>query len=483
MLNKYRTTLGRKDDMIHINFNREDKLSLSRQIYHSIKESILSGKIAGGTKLPSSRELSGELHVARNVVIEAYEQLIAEGYVYSKNGSGTYISEGVVLSDFQGQVCIPQKPAELSKPTVSVSFRTGVPDLALIPIKKWAQFYHKIALDIEPYQMDYQNTFGDDSLRVILARYLNRARGTNTHSENILITNGAAQSFNLVCQLISQNEYALVENPLSYGVLHTLENNGVTMRPIRLDKDGMVTAELPSDPPKLIFTTPGHQFPMGAILTASRRIELIHYAKRNHAYIVEDDYDSEFRFDGNPIESMQYLAPDRVIYVGTFSKTLMPALRIGYMVLPDELCERMCEAKFVSDIHSPVLEQLTLAQFIDSGAFELHIRKMKKVYQKKRNHLISCLKRFFGDRVSVFGAAAGLHFVCSFSEVKFNASLLQKIQQSGLEISSIGKYILNSTENEKHDNILIFGYGNTPIEKMESGIELLAEIINKSKYD
>jgi GntR family transcriptional regulator/MocR family aminotransferase len=466
--------------MIHINLDREDKLSLSRQIYRSIKESILSGKIDGATKLPSSRELAKELHVARNVVIEGYEQLIAEGYAYSKNGSGTYISEGVVMSDAEHKICITQKDITPPKPEVLVSFRTGIPDLALIPIKKWAQYYNKIALDIEPYQMDYQDTFGDYSLRVILAKYLNRVRGTNTRPENIIITNGAAQSFNLLCQLISQKEYALVENPLSCGLLHTLENNGITMRPIRLDKDGMVTAELPSDPPKLIFTTPSHQFPMGSILTASRRIELIHYAKYNNAYIVEDDYDSEFRFDGNPIEPMQCLAPDRVIYVGTFSKTLMPALRIGYMVLPDELCKRIWEAKYVSDIHSPVLEQLTLARFIGSGAFELHIRKMRKVYQKKRNHLISCLKRTFGDRVAVFGDAAGLHFVCSFSDVKFDSDLLRKIQQAGIEISSIDKHILYSTGDEEYENMLIFGYGNTAIEKMETGIELLAEVINKS---
>jgi len=466
--------------MIYIQLNREDKLSLSRQIYRSVKDTIVSGKIAAGTKLPSSRELSSELHVARNVVIEGYEQLLAEGYIYSKNGSGTYISEGVAISDLQRKKWLSQKPAMLSKPPILVSFRTGIPDLELIPIKKWAQIYHKIALDIEPQKMDYQNTAGDDSLRAILAQYLNRVRGTNTRPENIIITNGAAQSFDLLCQLVLENEYALVENPLSYGLLHTLKNNGVTMRPIRLDQDGMVTAELPSEPPKLIFTTPSHQFPMGSILTASRRIELIRYASRNHAYIVEDDYDSEFRFDGNPIESMQYLSPDRVIYIGTFSKTLMPALRIGYMVLPDELYERMCDAKFVSDIHSPVLEQLTLAQFIASGAFELHIRKMQKVYQKKRNHLISCLKRTFGDRVLVFGAAAGLHFVCSFPGVKFDSSLLQKIQQAGIEISSIDKHILYSKLKEEYDNVLIFGYGNTPIERMETGIELLVEIINKS---
>lgn len=464
--------------MIYINLNREEKLSLSRQIYRSIKETILSGKIVAGMKLPSSRELSAELHVARNVIIEGYEQLIAEGYAYSKNGSGTYVSEGVFMSGLEHRNNFSKETEALIEPRVKVSFRTGIPDLELIPIKKWGQFYHKIALDIEPHQMDYQNSFGDDTLRFTLAQYLNRVRGTNTRPENILITNGAAQSFHLLCQLVSNDEYALVENPLSYGLLHTLESNGVTMRLIRLDKDGMVTAELPSDPPKLIFTTPSHQFPLGSILTASRRIELIHYASSHHAYIVEDDYDSEFRYDGNPIESMQYLAPDRVIYVGTFSKTLMPALRIGYMVLPDELREKMCEAKFVSDIHSPILEQLTLAQFMDSGAFELHIRKMQKVYQKKRNHLIEWLKRTFGDRVQIIGAAAGLHFVCSFTGIKFDANMLRKIEESGIEISSMDKHLLPSAIHKEYDNMLIFGFGNTPIEKMEMGIELLAEVIN-----
>lgn len=466
--------------MIHINLDRDHKTSLSRQIYRSIKESILSGKIAAGTKLPSSRELSGELHVARNIVIECYEQLIAEGYAYSKNGSGTYISEGVV-SHYSEQKTNVLAEAELpSKSAACVSFRTGVPDLGLIPIKKWAQIYHKIALDIDPNQLDYQNTIGDHSLRTSLAKYLNRARGTNTRPENILITNGAAQSFHLLCQLVSQNECALVENPLSYGLRHTLERNGVPMLPLYLAEVGTVPSEFPPKHPKLIFTTPSHQFPMGFILSASKRIDLVNFAKQNDAYIVEDDYDSEFRFDGKPIESMQFLSPDRVIYVGTFSKTLMPALRIGYMVLPNELRERMREAKYVSDIHSPVLEQLTLAQFIESGAFELHIRKMQKIYHRKRNYLIACLERSFGRRVSISGAAAGLHFVAAFHGVQFDSDLIYKIQQAGIEISPVDKYLLPSAMNSQYENALIFGYGNTPINKMEKGIELLADIINFS---
>lgn len=467
--------------MIHINLDRNNGTSLSRQIYHSIKESILSGKIAAGIKLPSSRELSGELHVARNVVIECYEQLIAEGYVYSKNGSGTYIGEGVVSPYIDRKTNVPVEAELSSKPAVYISFRTGIPDLGLIPIKKWAQIYHKIALDIDPNQMDYQNAIGDHSLRTSLAQYLNRARGTNTRPENILITNGAAQSFHLLCQLVSQNECALVENPLSYGLRHTLECNGVSMWPLHLGEVGVVVSEFPPKPPRLIFTTPSHQFPMGSILSASKRIELINYAKQNNAYIVEDDYDSEFRFDGNPIESMQFLSPDRVIYVGTFSKTLMPALRIGYMVLPDELRERMREAKYVSDIHSPVLEQLTLAQFIESGAFELHIRKMQKIYHRKRNYLIACLERNFEQQLLISGAAAGLHFVVAFNGIQFDSDLLHKIQQAGIEISPAEKYLLPSAMNSQYKNALIFGYGNTPINKMENGVELLADIINSKE--
>lgn len=469
--------------MIHINLDREDKLSLSRQIYRSIKNGILTGKIKSGTKLPSSRELSSELHVARNVVVDCYEQLIAEGYAYTKNGSGTYISDGVVLPRKDKETAVIKTEVVSPKPEIKVSFRTGIPDLSLIPINKWAQLYHKSAIGISPSEMDYQDPMGNEVLRATLARYLNRVRGTDANPQNIIITNGAAQSFNLICKLLSTKDYALVENPLSHGLLHTLESNNVKLSAIRLDSDGMVTKELPKSAPKLIFTTPSHQFPMGSILTASRRIELINYVASNDAYIVEDDYDSEFRFDGNPIESMQNLAPERVIYVGTFSKTLMPALRIGYMVLPDKLTRQLREAKYVADIHSPVLEQLTLSSFIESGSFERHLRNMQKLYHRKRDLLIKTLKKYFGDSVEIFGAAAGLHFVAAFSGVKFDATLLEKIRDGGIEISAVSKHLYKEGCSENYDNLLIFGYGNTAVDKIESGINTLYKIIKGEKQD
>lgn len=465
--------------MIYINIDRKSNNSLSSQIYNAIKESVLLGIIQPGEKLPSSRELSKYLNVARNVVIESYEQLIAEGYSYSKNGSGTYICEGVQFQRVETVNTSKQINANKCPDSNIISFRTGIPDLAAIPIKKWAQLYQKIALNIRPSQLDYQDSFGDYKLRTQLSLYLNRARGACTSPENILITNGAAQSFDLLCRLVPRNDYALVENPLSYGILHTLKTNHVKMQSINVDEQGMVTSELPVNrlKPKLIFSTPSHQFPTGVILPAGRRIEMIKYSQRHNIYIVEDDYDSEFRFDGSPIQSMQYLDPERVIYVGTFSKTLMPALRIGYMVLPTSLCEKMKEAKFVADLHSPILEQLTLADFLETGHFESHIRKMRKLYLKKRNHLVYWLNNTFGENVKISGAEAGLHLVASFDNICFDKALMQKIEANGIQIATVDKHCLSAKTKAHYEHSLIFGYGNTTIEDIEKGVIILSYLL------
>ncbi|MDD3413871.1 MAG: PLP-dependent aminotransferase family protein [Lachnospiraceae bacterium] len=463
--------------MIHIDINRESAISLSKQIYHSIKESILSGTVQPGEKLHSSRELSKYLNVARNVVIESYEQLIAEGYAYSRNGSGTYICKGVQFEKRETGNRKEQYERKDYSNSYVISFRTGIPDLESIPITKWAQLYKETALTIKPSQLDYQNSFGDFELRTQLSLYLNRVRGVRTSPDNILITNGAAQSFSLLCQLVSNDRFALVENPLSYGILHTLQSNHVRIETIGLDQYGMVTSELPQNPPSLIFTTPSHQFPTGVILPASRRIEMISYAQKHSSYIVEDDYDSEFRFDGSPIQSMQYLDPERVIYVGTFSKTLMPALRIGYMVLPNVLCKQMEDAKYVADLHSPILEQLTLAKFIESGHFSRHIGKMRRLYLKKRNYLVQCLKDVFGEKVTISGAQAGMHLIASFHETYFDRDLMKKIEDQGIQITAVNKHYLSSGSGTPYDQSLILGYGNTKIEEMEMGIKILSEVL------
>lgn len=467
--------------MLYINLNKEDSsLSLTKQIYNFFINAIMKGILKQDEKLPSTRELSKYLKVSRNVVIESYEQLIAEGYLYTKNGSGTYVSRGIIFEPktLNKDICVKEK-IKNKIPDDYISFRTGVPDLSAIPIKKWGQIYKKITLSVLEEDMGYKDSSGEYELRYELANYLKRVRGVKTNPENIIITNGAAQVFSLLSELVNKDEYALVENPLSYGILNTLKNKNVKITPISVDEFGMMTDNLPSIAPKLIFTTPSHQFPTGVILPINRRIEMIKYARKHHAYIVEDDYDSEFRFDVGPIQSMQALDSEHVIYVGTFSKIFMPALRMGYMILPNSLCEEMKKSKYIDDLHSPILEQLTMAQFISEGLLDIHIKKMRDIYLKRRNVLIKSLKECFKDRVYISGAQAGMHLVASFKDIVFDDPLLKKIRDNNLEVTPLRRHYIDAEEdiNINYNNSLILGYGNTNIEKIQMGIQRLYLLI------
>lgn len=469
--------------MIYINLDRDNSLSLSKQIYSFIRESIFNETLKEGERLPSTRELAKYHNISRNVVIESYEQLMAEGYIYAKNGSGTYISEGIYFKRADTNNCVKESKTIVKKPNEEIiSFRTGIPELSSIPIKKWGKIYKEITLSISPDYLGYQDSYGEYELRYELSNYLRRVRGVNANPENVLITTGAAQAFSLLCQLVPKDGFALVENPLSHGILYTLNSSNVKIQTVPVDEFGMVTSKLPDSSPKLIFTTPSHQFPTGVILPIKRRIEMIEYARKHNSYIVEDDYDSEFRFDGSPIQSMQYLDPMRVIYVGTFSKTLMPSLRMGYMILPDDLCFLIEHAKYIADIHSPTLEQLTMAKFIEAGFLDLHIKKMKNIYLKKRNFLIKCLKETFGDNASVSGADAGMHIVVTFTNICFDEILLQKIKDNHLEVTPISKHYIcdeiNSHIKPFYDNSLILGYGNTSLSSIETGIKRLHSILS-----
>lgn len=468
--------------MIFIPLERTSSISLSKQLYLFIRDAILNGTLKQGEKLPSSREFGKQLNIARNVVIESYEQLTAEGYVHTKRGAGTYVSEGTFFekADFSPALQKAQGKED-RKEADTICFRTGIPDLSSIPVKQWGKIYKEITMSVQPALMDYQNSYGDYSLRCQLANYLRRTRGVMTRPDNILITNGAAQAFSLLCQMVDNDEYALVENPLSYGILHTLESNRVKLRTISVDAWGMDTSALPSIPPRLIFTTPSHQFPTGVVLPVSRRIEMIQYARKHDAYVVEDDYDSEFRFDGSPIPSMQSLDPSRVIYVGTFSKTLMPSLRMGYIVLPDVLRTQMEMAKYVADLHSPILEQLTMAKFIKEGYLDLHIKKMKGIYLKRRNHLTTCLNQEFKERVTITGASTGMHLVAAFEGIIFDKSTMERVKENHIQITAVNMHYLmeeqSRAEKCPYDSSLIFGYGNTDLISMENGIKLLNSIL------
>jgi GntR family transcriptional regulator/MocR family aminotransferase len=268
----------------------------------------------------------------------------------------------------------------------------------------------------------------------------------------------------------------IVEDPVTYEVQSIYSRSGAVFIPIPVDEHGIQTELLPSDErPAFVLVTPSHQFPLGSILPIQRRISLIRFARINDCYIVEDDYDSEFRYTGAPVSSLQGLDPGLVIYVGTFSKILSPALRLGYMILPSTLISSSRLAKRLSDLHSPTLDQLVLAQFIEEGHLERHIMRMKRLYRKRRDILIRSLKSTFGDRVHILGDATGLHLVAEFPGIDVtDNSVMQSLEQAGVHVYPVE---MHAVRKGLHCHQIILGYGNLTVEQMEDGVTRLATVI------
>jgi GntR family transcriptional regulator/MocR family aminotransferase len=450
----------------------------------------MDGSLHEHQKLPSTRELSSNLNVSRTIVIDAYEQLLAEGYTYSLGGSGTYVNKGIRFNKPIIAMKEIKEDNDFLYPEYSKNFgfRTGVPDLDKVPIMIWGKLYKNVLCSINKQQLDYHNPMGDFELRKELTKYLRRIRGVETNPNQILITNGAAQGFSLLKSFLNHNDFILIENPISQGIIKTLKENNICYKPINVDEMGIITKNLPINPPKLILTTPSHQFPTGIVMTIKRRIELIKYAEKHNSYIVEDDYDSEYRYEGEPIQALQSLNPNRVIYIGSFSKTFCPAIRLGYMILPEILVETVKRAKYGSDLHSPLFEQITMANFIKFGYFEKHIRKMKKIYHKRRDYLIEELKRSFGDKVKITGANAGLHLIATFHSISFNDSFVEDLKNNHIYAHPLIEYDIfkeesktNNSSTNKHS--LVLGFGNMENTDISKGIDIIYHTLHKNSNE
>lgn len=466
---------------MYIQINKKSEMTLTKQVYQTIKTQILTGELKPKEKLTSTRMLARELQLSRNVVIEAYEQLLAEGYIVAIESSGTYVMDGAILEHYKSSLEIVRenKMGLRHEPRADmIDFRTGVPNLELFPKELWADLYKKVSQDMPAMQLDYHEPRGCYDLRYELAQYLRRVRGVNCQPNQMFIITGAAQGFTMLGRLFNPiNSVVLVEDPLSHGIIASLERTHMDLYPVPVDSMGMRTDLLPHHlKPSLIFTTPSHQYPTGCTLPIKRRIDLIHYAREKSAYIVEDDYDSEFRFEGAPIESMQSLDSDRVIYVGTFSKILCPALRMGYMILPDHLIEQVKKIKYAEDLHSPVLEQLTLARFIREGYLERHIRKSKSLYLQKSQLVIKTLKDTFNERVTIMGYSTGIHLVAAFKDVIFDKEMLEKLEANGIKVPTVEEHTL---EKGRYLNQILIGYGNLSDEDIIEGIRRIWEVLDQ----
>lgn len=391
-----------------------------RQVFDALQGAVLTGQLHAGSKLPSTRELAEQLNVSRNVILEAYELLLAEGYITGRSGSGTFVAEGACLAGYTSAAPDgepPAAPAALkSSELAGISFRTGLPALDLFPMKQWGSILQSVCMNSSSSELAYGDPSGNYELRSLLAKHLRRTRGVISKPEHIVITSGAVQALQLIVRLLLQSgNTVFAEEPSNEDLKSILTSTGAKLHEIPVDDWGLQSQKLPVGmSPTCIYATPSHQFPLGGILPIQRRIELVEYARRCGSYILEDDYDSEFRYDGAPLHSLQSLCPEQVIYIGTFSKIMFPSLRIGYMIVPESLVEPCRQLKKLSDYQTPSIEQLALIRFMTKGYLNAHILKMKKLYKKRREHLVVALNDQLSVEFRVMGKAAGLHLVVEF---------------------------------------------------------------------
>ncbi len=456
---------------LHIDINRNSGISLSRQVYEKIRDDILLNRLLPGSRLPASRMLAKELGISRNVVMDAYDQLHAEGYIESRAGSYTRVSDDTHYRGYKGSPSL-QKKFHTSQDLVDVAFQTGVPDLSCFPAIQWGRYLKQAVSQAEPDDLDYSKPEGHDGFRQVLADYLYRARGIGVDPDHIVVTSGATQALYLAAQILFEPGCkALIEDPGGFGMLQILKTAGYALHPVKngpggLDADNLVIKR----GTRLACVTPSHQFPMGNIMPAAARIKLLNAISGHDTYIVEDDYDSEFRYNGAPVHPLKALDPDKVIYIGSFSKVLSPALRIGYAVVPEKILDSFKNLKRFSDAGSALIEQIALKNFIRDGGFERHVFKMKKIYKKKRDILLKSLSDAFGSDVEIFGENAGLHLVARFKNMKFELDDQYNLLHNRILIPSVEKHAIAMGN---HGDKLVFGYGNLTCEKIVQGISAL----------
>ncbi|HVP19923.1 MAG TPA: PLP-dependent aminotransferase family protein [Spirochaetia bacterium] len=460
--------------------DRGARAPLSRQIYDRLRDGILAGTLESGSRVMSTRSLAAELGVSRNVVLEAFDQLMAEGYIEARTGSGTFVASGASFTPRN----LPKLPRINNvgfRPfhTTLVDFRSGLPNLARFPIGTWQRLSREVWGSLTPLDLGYGQPEGRPELRKEIARYIGAYRGVRCHPDQILITAGTTQAVGIVSRLLLSGERrtSILEDPVTGDIQRIITGFGGKILPVPVDGLGMDVERLPLRArPGFIYVTPSHQFPLGVTMPIQRRARLLDYARSRDAYVVEDDYDSEFRYDSPPVSSIQGLDPQRVVYVGTFSKTLCPALRIGYIVFPPELIGRGREMKWFSDLHNSSVEQITLARFLAEGYFVRHVHAMKKAHRVLRQTLVDALGKRFGRRIELLGSAAGLHLCARFRGVRFTAALLARIEEAGAKVYPVEEHAIRKGA---WADTLILGYGMLTPARIQEGVRVLASCLGR----
>ncbi len=479
-----------------IHLDSSSSVPLYKQLYNLLREGILSGRFKGGLKLPGTRTFSSELKISRNTVALAFEQLNIEGYITGEIGAGTYITKEIPdkllpvrnsggVNRKKSSLKIQKKfePPELllrnSQEDKIIPFQNGLPSLDDFPFKTWLKIINRNGTIIPKLQFGYKSAAGYQPLRRAIADYLKTYRAVNCVPEQIIIINGSQQGLDLISRiLLKANDHVMLEDPGYFGTKASVLYSGAKIFPVPVDDEGINIDFAVKKYPKsdFIYTTPSHQFPLGSIMSISRRIKLLEYANKNNAWIIEDDYDSEFRYTGSPLPSLQGMDKFmRVIYIGTFSKVLFPGLRLGYLVLPDEeMVEAFAVAKTVVDRQSPIFDQVILTKFIEEGHFTKHIRKMRMIYKERQEFLIEEIKRELNGLLEVKPSDAGMHIVAwlpgNFSDKQVSVSA----KANDLVVYPLSEYVIKA----KRKPGLIIGYTGFNKDELRAGIGKLKKILN-----
>jgi GntR family transcriptional regulator/MocR family aminotransferase len=464
---------------------------LFRQVYRGIRQAILSGAVRAGERLPSTRDLAEQLGISRTVMVLAYEHLLAEGFIDGRGGSGTFVSQGLARNVVRGSRSQARLPLSRFGNVVSGSMATvdtplprpvaprynfiyGRSDLATFPFAAWRRLLLRQARKGSMRHFDYGSAQGNVALREAICTYLRRSRSVVCDPDEVIVVNGSQQALDLVIRvLVDPGDAVALENPHYDGIRESLRAAGARLRPVRVDREGLDPTRLPDDA-GLVFVTPSHQFPTGAILPLDRRLALLEWARRQNAVIVEDDYDGEFHYEGRPLDSLQGLDREgRIVYIGTFSRTVFPALRIGYLIAPASLVPALTAAKWLSDLHSASLEQQTLADFIADGMYERHLRRLRRRNTARRTALLEAVAKYLGDRVELTGEGAGAQVVLWPRKKVVEEAVVAAAAQKGVGIYGMAHCWLRRPARPG----FILGYSRLGEEEIRDGIRLLGQIL------
>ncbi len=446
-----------------------------RGLEAQLRAAVQTGRLPSGTTLPSTRSLARDLGIARGTAVDAYEQLVVEGYLESRRGSGTRVARGPIRNP----------PAATPSDTAArprFDLRPGHPDLTSFPRQAWVAALRRALRGAPPSTFGYGDPRGDPDLRARLSGYLGRARGVSTDADRILLVNGFNQGLSFWARALHRrgHRHVAVEEPTQPLFRQVIQHAGFTLHPVPVDDDGLRVDLLEESPATAVLVGPAHQFPTGSVLHPARRAALLRWAERRGGQIAEDDYDGEFRYDRASVGALQGLYPERVLYAGTASKSLAPGLRLAWIVSPADLLEDLTEERFLAERQPPILDQLALRELIESGAYDRHLRRMRQAYRRRRDRLVELLG-LRAPEVRVSGIAAGLHAVLRLPAGIDDARVVDDLAAHSVAVGRAADY--QAVPHEPP--LLVVGYGTPPEHAVEAALDAftreLAEALRRQR--